>query len=133
MVGLTTPSNSHDAIKKAKKERPNYNSLIGDLEGRGLSVTYRTLEIGSHGHYLPDAIHCISHTFQLTRTESKKMLEKASNVVIVCSYQIFNCRNSVIWDTNKLLYSIYHVYPHVHVNKLFTFAYPPTQWGQVAT
>ena len=57
ILEVTIPSNSKEAINKAKERKsnkPNYNSLIGDLEGRGLSVTYRTLEIGSLGHYLPE-------------------------------------------------------------------------------
>ena len=52
MLELTIPSNSKEAIIKAKERKTNksnYNLLIGDLEERRLSVTYRTLEIGSLG------------------------------------------------------------------------------------
>ena len=106
MLELTIPSNSYDAIRKAKKRKtnkPNYSSLIGDLKKRGLSVTYRTLEIGSLGHYLPDAIHCISYSFKLTKAELKKVLQRASTVTIACSYHIFNSRNSASWDTNLFI------------------------------
>ena len=54
MVELTIPSNSKAALiqaKERKRKRLTYNSLIGDLEVRSLSVNYRTLEIGSLGHY----------------------------------------------------------------------------------
>jgi len=78
----------------------NYNSLIGDLEDRGHSVNYRTLEIGSLGHYLPDAVFCISPSFQLTNSETKQVLHKASRVSIACSYHIFNSINSCSWDSN---------------------------------
>ena len=43
MIELTIPSNSRDALiraKERKNNKPNYNSLIGDLEDRGLSVNY---------------------------------------------------------------------------------------------
>ena len=109
MLELTIPSNSHDAIRKAKERKinkPNYSFLIGDLKERGLSVTYRTLEIGSLGHYLPDAIQCISYSFQLTKAESKQVLQRASTLAIACSYHIFNSRNSSSWDTNKPFYCI---------------------------
>ena len=46
--------------KERKNNKVNYVSLIGDLEERGLMVNYRTLEIGSLGHYLADAVGCIS-------------------------------------------------------------------------
>ena len=64
MLELTIPSNSKEAIIKAKERKtnkPNYNQLIGDLEERGLSVTYRTLEIGSLGHYLYRMLPFVFH------------------------------------------------------------------------
>ena len=109
ILELTIPSKSKEAINKAKERKsnkPNYNSLIGDLEERGLSVTYRTLEIGSLGHYLPDAIHSVSHSFQITKSETKSVLLKASKVAISCSYHIFNSRNSISWEVNKPFYCI---------------------------
>ena len=63
MIEQTIPSESRGAMmkdKEKKNNKPNYNSLIGDLEDCGLSVNYRTLEIGSLGHYLSDAVFCIS-------------------------------------------------------------------------
>ena len=81
MIEITIPSESRAAMIKAKErknKKPNYNSLIGDLEDRGLSVNYRKLEIGSLGHYLPDAVFCISRSFQLTKSETKQVLHKAS-------------------------------------------------------
>ena len=43
MLELTIPFNSKEAIfktKERKTNKPNYSSLIGDLEERRLSVTY---------------------------------------------------------------------------------------------
>ena len=79
MLELTIPSNSKEAITKAKERKtnkPNYNSLIGDLEERRLSVAYRTLEIGSLGHYLSDAALCISHSFKLTNQKLNRFSRK---------------------------------------------------------
>ena len=59
--------------------------MIGDLEERGVSVTYRTLGIG----YLSDAVHCISRSFQLTKTEAKNVAQKASKVALACLYHTF--------------------------------------------
>ena len=86
MLELTIPSKSKEAIIKAKERKANkssYNLMIGDLEEPGLSVTYRTLEIGSLGHYLSDAALCISHSFQLTKSETKQILQKASKIASV--------------------------------------------------
>ena len=88
MIELTIPSDSRAAMIKAKERKnnkPNYNSLIGDLEDRRLAVNYRTLEIGSLGHYLPDAVFCIIRSFQLTKSEAKQVLHKASRVSSDCS------------------------------------------------
>ena len=104
MLELTIPSNSKEAIIKAKERKTNksnYNLLVGDLEERGLSVT---IEIGSLGHYPSDAALCISHSFQLTKSETKQILQKASKTAIACSYHIFNSRNSASWDANKPFY-----------------------------
>ena len=71
MIELTIPSDSRAAMIKAKERKnnkPNYNSLIGDLENHEFSVNYRTLEIGLLGHYLSDAVFCISRSFQLTKS-----------------------------------------------------------------
>ena len=87
-----TPLLNIKKAKERKSNKPSYNSLIRNLEKRGLSVVYHTIEIGLLGHYLPDAMHCIGHSFQLTKLESKKVLEKASKVAIACSYHIFNAR-----------------------------------------
>ena len=109
MIELTIPSDSRAAMIKAKERKnnkPNYNSLIGDLENHEFSVNYRTLEIGLLGHYLSDAVFCISRSFQLPKSETKQVLHKASRVSIACSYHIFNSRNSSSWDSNKLFYCI---------------------------
>ena len=86
MIELTIPTNSKEAMQKANSNqamqkakesvKPNYISLIGDLEERGLTVIYQTLEIGSLGHYHMDAIHCISKTFLLSKSEAKCTLRR---------------------------------------------------------
>ncbi len=115
MIELTIPSNSLDAINKVKARKlskPNYISLIGDLEAKGLSVSYKTLEIGSLGHYKTDTLSCISLSFQLSKAKARSLLQKAAKVTISCSYHIFNSRTATSWDTSKPFYHIWliHIY-----------------------
>ena len=111
MLELMIPTNSHEAMRKAregKSTQSNYMSLISDLEERGLKVGYQTLEIGSPGHHLMEAVHCISNIFQLPKSEAKNILLKASKVALARSYHIFNLRNSASWDPNKPSYVLSH-------------------------
>jgi hypothetical protein len=78
----------------------SYLSLITDLEDRDLKVTYVTLEIGSFGHYFPEAVDCIAKMFHMTKLETKPVLLKVTKVANACSYPIFNTRNSTSWDAN---------------------------------
>ena len=55
------------AAKTRKSNKPNYVHLLNGLEERGLSVDYYTLEIGSLGHYEPNAIQTISQMFSLPK------------------------------------------------------------------
>ena len=48
-------------LRERKSTKSNYMSLVSDLEERCLKVSYRTLEIGSLGHHLMEAVHCISN------------------------------------------------------------------------
>ena len=43
----------------------------------------------------------LSLTFQITKSETKSVLLKASKVAFSCSYHIFNSRNSISWEVNK--------------------------------
>ena len=59
------------------------------------------LEIGSLSHYLSDAALCISHSFQLRKSETKQILQKASKTAFACSCHIYNSRNSASWDATN--------------------------------
>jgi len=67
MIELTIPSDSR-AAKERKNNKPNYNSLIGDLEDCGLSVNYRMLEID---HLVSSLLHLsLISTYQIRNETS---------------------------------------------------------------
>ena len=102
---MTVPTNSDHAIQAVrdrKMNKPNTDQhLIGELENRGLNVSFRTLEIGFLGHHERHAIHCICHTFNLPKHDANQILLKLARTSVSCSYHIFNSRNSLSWDSNK--------------------------------
>ena len=109
ILELTVPFNSRDALQAASLRKSNkqsymYLQLLSDLEERGFSAQYHTLEIGSSGHYEQCALNSIKRSFNLTKQECKKLLLKLSQTAISCSYHIFNSRISSSWDTNLPLY-----------------------------
>ena len=70
LLELTIPTNTYEALQAAKNrklEKPLYLQLVSDLEDRGLSVSFLTLEIGSLGHFTPHAVKCLTSTFNLDR------------------------------------------------------------------
>ena len=76
ILELTIPTNTREAVQAARKrksEKPLYLQLISDLEDRGLSVSFGTLEIGSLGHYGPCAIKCLTCTFGLSKQLAKSI------------------------------------------------------------
>jgi len=109
LLELTVPTNTNEALlaaRKRKSEKPLYLQLVSDLEDRGLSVSFETLEIGSLGHYTPCAVKCLTSTFSMSKRLAKNILSKLSKISIACSYHIFNARNSLSWDSNKPFYTL---------------------------
>ena len=109
LLELTVPTNTREALQAArirKLNKPLYLQLISDLEERGLSVSFRTLEIGSLGHHKSFAVKCLADTFDLSKKLSRYILSKLSKVSIAYSFHIFNSRNSLSRDSNKPLYTI---------------------------
>ena len=99
---LTVPFNSPEALSAARPSlKSSYLQLITDLEDRGWSVSYFTLEIGSLGHFDQAAIRTLSDAFHFSKNEAKQVLKSLSKIVVSCSYHIFNVRLSTSWDTNK--------------------------------
>ena len=96
---LTVPFNSPEALSAARSSlKSSYLQLITDLEDRGWSVSYFTLEIGSLGHFDQAAIRTLSDAFHFSKNEAKQVLKSLSKIVVSCSYHIFNATS---WDTNK--------------------------------
>ena len=109
LLELTVPTNTREALQAARireLNKPLYLQLISDLEERGLSVSFRSLEIGSLGHHESFAVKCLADTFDLSKKLSRYILSKLSKISIACSFHIFNSRNSLSWDSNKPLYTI---------------------------
>ena len=109
LLELTVPTNTNEALlaaRKRKSEKPLYLQLVSDVEDRGLSVSFGTLEIGSLCHYTPCAVNCLTSTFSMSKQLAKNILSKLSKISIACSYHIFNSRNSLSLDTNKPFYTL---------------------------
>ena len=109
LLELTVPTNTNEALlaaRKRKSEKPLYLQLVSDLEDRGLSVSFETLEIGYMGHFTPCAVKCLTSTFSMSKQLAKNILSKLSKIPIACSYHIFNSRNSLSWDANKPFYTL---------------------------
>ena len=109
MLELTIPSNSKEAITKAKERKtnkPNYSSLIGDLEERRLSVTYRTLEIGSLGHYLPDAA-LVFHTPSNSRNQKLNRFSRKPPKQLLPAHIIFLTQGILPAGTQTYLFIVH--------------------------
>ena len=74
LLELTIPTNTYEALQAArsrKSEKPTYLQLVSDLEDRGLSVSFQTLEIGSLGHFTPHAVKCLTSIFSLSKQHAR--------------------------------------------------------------
>ena len=92
------PFNSPEALAAARSRKPlksNYLRLVTDLEAKGWSVSYFTLEIE------PNATKTLSDAFLLSKQEAKQLLMNLSRIAVSCSYHIFNARLCSTWDVNK--------------------------------
>ena len=73
------------------------------------------LEIGSLGHFEPNATRALSDAFLLSKQEANQVLMKLSRIAVSCSYHIFNARLCSTWDANKPVCScslVFFVLPH---------------------
>ena len=70
LLELTICSNTIEGFSNArsrKQSKQEYAELVGDLESKGYSVTYDTIEVGSLGHYTPSThkalrLFCLLYT-----------------------------------------------------------------------
>ena len=105
-IPITNTYKPLKAARNRKSEKPLYLQLVSDLEDRGLSVSFLTLEIRSLGHFTSYAVKCLTNTFSLSKQHARTILSKLSKISIACSYHIFNARNSLSWDSNKPFYTL---------------------------
>ena len=113
ILELTVCANVASNFASAKRRKEDrYASLIADLEARGLTVIYVTLELGTLGHYTKDAppppppraLQLIMPS--TARGVLSNLLKSLAKIAIGCSQTIFNARHSPSWSTSKLFYVI---------------------------
>ena len=65
-----------------------YIEMVGDLESRGYSVSYNTIEIGSLGHYTNLTLKALCNFASelLTKSECSKLLNNVAKISISCSH-----------------------------------------------
>ena len=88
ILELTVPFKSPDALAAAKSRKSlksNYLQLATDLEDSGWSVSHFTQEIGSLGHFGPNATRSLSDAFLPSKHEAKQVLMKLSRIAVYCS------------------------------------------------
>ena len=83
ILELTVPFKSPDALAAAKSRKSlksNYLQLATDLEDSGWSVSHFTQEIGSLGHFGPNATRSLSDAFLPSKQKAKQVLMKLSTL-----------------------------------------------------
>ena len=100
ILELTICANKQANFSEAKSRKTEkYASLVSDLEGSGLHVTFGTLEVGSLGHYTKDAPQVLRST--LPSLSNKRILDSLAKTSIGCSQLIFNARQCSTWEKDK--------------------------------
>ena len=85
LLELTVPFNLPEALAAARSRKSlksNYLQLATDLEDSGWSVSYFTLEIGSLGHFEPNATRTLSDAFFLSKQGAKQVLMNLSRIAV---------------------------------------------------
>ena len=108
ILELTVCANVASNFASAKRRKEDrYAPLIADLEVRGLSVIYVTLELGTLGHFTKDALLALQLIMPSTaHGVLSNLLKSLAKIAIGCSQTIFNARHSPYWSTSKLFYVI---------------------------
>ena len=142
---MTVPTNSDHAIQAVrdrKMNKPNTDQhLIGELENRGLNVSFRTLEIGFLGHHERHAIHCICHTFNLPKHDANQILLKLARTSVSCYYHISTAETLRAGTQTSLLLhlklsflklivlTLFHVVSVMFLHHVLLCALPSTHLG----
>ena len=108
ILELTVCANVASNFASAKRRKEDrYAPLIADLETRGLTVIYVTLELGTLGHYTKDVPRALQLIMPSTaRGVLSNLLKSLAKIAIGCSQTIFNVRHSQSWSKSKLFYVI---------------------------
>ena len=146
ILELTVCANVASNFASAKRRKEDrYAPLIADLEARGLSVIYVTLELGTLGHYTKDALRALQLIMPSTaRGVLSNLLKSLAKIAIGCSQTIFNARHSIlVYIKTVLCYLtlpcfcfvfVFHLYCSTVVLPMFLYhSYAPCQVPKVHT
>ena len=115
---LSIPSNNKEALQAAFERKSNklpYLHLTSDLESKGFSTMYTTLEIGLLGHWPKHTIKTLSLIPNISSKIATRILLKLSKTSVACSYHIFNSHQCTNEDQNKSFYfSLTSIYLHIY-------------------
>ena len=98
------------AARERKQTKPNYTTLINDLEAMGFSANLDilVLEVGSLGHFEKEAIATLHAILpNLTRSRISRLLLELSKIAVGCSSHIFHARRSATWNLNTPLIRLF--------------------------
>jgi len=104
---LTVPTNTPEGLRNARDRKQNkteYCILLSDLEDKGWTVSYDTIEIGSLGHFTNSTSEAIVLTLPLEHIQSmNRTLQEAAKTAISCSQQIFLAHKQLEWNPSRPL------------------------------
>ena len=107
MLELTVPTNTPEGLRIARDRKQNkteYGIPCVDLEDKGWTVSYDTIEIGSLGHYTSSTSETVILTLPLEHIQStKRILQEAAKTAISCSQQIFLAHKRPDWNPTRPL------------------------------
>ena len=107
LLELTICNNSPTGFSEARRRNDvQYAPLVLDLEDKGFSVVYITLEIGSLGHFTREAVRSLMLLCpQISKHEITDILLKLARTSVSCSKFIFQGHSSTVWDEHLPLYN----------------------------
>ena len=107
ILELTVPTNTPEGLRNAQDRKQNkteYCILLSDLEDKGWTVSYDTIEIGSLGHFTNCTSEAIVRTLPLEHIQStNRTLQEAAKTAISCSQQIFLAHKQLEWNPSRPL------------------------------
>ena len=107
LLELTICNNSPTGFSEARcRNDVQYAPLVLDLEDKGFSVVYITLEIGSLGYFTREAVRSLMLLCpQISKHKITDILLKLARTSVSFSKFIFQGHSSTVWDEHLPLYN----------------------------